>query len=63
MIPLISLLLQQLIVPEVVNAIKAHQATNAGQFPTTEQIIEIMNANADAIIARSKAWQAVHPAP
>lgn len=60
MTPLIFAILQQVIIPEIVVAVRSHfNAT--GNLPTDEQVIAALNLHADRVVAIGEAWLASHP--
>ena len=60
MTPLILAILQNVVIPEVIVAIRSHfNAT--GQLPTDAQILAALNLNADRVVAIGESWLASHP--
>ena len=62
MTPLILALLQQVIVPELMVAVRAHWNAT-GNLPTDAQILAALTLNADRVVAIGESWLASHPAP
>lgn len=60
MSPLLIALLQNVVIPEIIVAIKAHYNAT-GQMPTEAQIMAAVDTTAARITARGEAWLAVHP--
>ncbi len=59
---LLKALLQQVVVPEIVTAIRAHHNAT-GTLPTTEQVLAALGADTAAGIAIGEAWLAAHKSP
>jgi hypothetical protein len=59
--PLLIALLQNVVIPEIIVAIKAHYNAT-GKLPTEAEILAAVDVTADRITARGTAWLAAHPA-
>jgi DNA-directed RNA polymerase specialized sigma subunit len=57
---LIAMLIQNVIIPEVATAIRAHHNAT-GNMPTDEQVIAALNMDADRYIQAGEAWLAANP--
>lgn len=62
MTPLIIALLQNVIVPEVIVAIKAHYAAK-GTMPTEAEVMAALDLTAASVIRVGEDWLAAHPTP
>lgn len=62
MTALILAILQNVVIPEVVVAIRSHYNAT-GQLPTDEQVLAALHLNADRVVAIGEAWLAANPAP
>ena len=62
MTPLILAMLQNVIIPEVLVAIRSHWNAT-GNLPTDAQILAALALNADRVVAIGESWLASHPAP
>lgn len=60
MTELLKILLEQLLIPEIAVAIRAHYNAT-GKMPTDQQVMDALALDADAILAKGKAWQDAHP--
>lgn len=52
---LLAAILQQSVVPELLNLIRQHHATT-GELPTDEEVIAKFNVDVDAAIAKGEAF-------
>jgi hypothetical protein len=59
--PLLQLVIEQIVVPEILMIIKSFQQGSGGTPPTTAQIIALLNFDADRGIAIGKAFLASLP--
>ena len=57
---LLTALLQQVVIPEVLAVIRAHHNAT-GQMPTDAQVIAALGQDADKGIATGQAWLDAHP--
>ena len=59
---LISALLVQVVIPEIMAVIRAHQNATGGQTPTDAQVIAALGTDSNNVIQTGTAWLAAHPA-
>ena len=59
MSPLIIALVQQVLLPEILVAIRAHRNAT-GQDPTADQVFAALNLDADRVVAVGQAWLDAH---
>ena len=57
----LAILINNIVVPEIVNLIKAHHA-QTGQLLTADEIKAKLNVDADAVIAQGQQYLDTHPA-
>jgi hypothetical protein len=57
---LISALIQQVAIPEILAVIRAHHNAT-GSLPTDAQVIAALGQDADGVVATGQAWLAAHP--
>ena len=58
--PLLIALLQNVVIPEIIVAIKAHHNAT-GNYPTETEVLAAVDTTAARITARGTAWLAAHP--
>lgn len=58
--PLIAQLLQ-IFVPLVLQSVADYKQRHGGAEPTSQQLFDHINANADLYLAEGAAWTAAHP--
>lgn len=57
---LLAILIQQVIIPEVAVAIRAHRNAT-GKMPTDAEVMAALQVDADRYIQVGEAWLAAHP--
>jgi len=58
--PLIQALIQQVLLPEIMTAIRAHKNAT-GKLPTDAEVLDALTSDAENGIAVGDAWLASHP--
>lgn len=58
---IVTFLLQQIGVPVIALIIKEHQAAHNGQFPTSEQVVQIFIDDVKKWTDQGTAWLAANP--
>lgn len=60
---LLAALIENVLIPEIAAAIRAHVNATNGKLPTDAEVLAALDLNASRVIAVGEAWLAAHPAP
>ena len=58
---LVTALLTQVLIPEVMTAIRAHRNATGGKMPTDAEVLAALDLDADRVIAIGEAWLKANP--